>query len=287
MNELGSDLSRVFDGYVLPLGWKLLGALAVWVVGGWVIGLVGKGLGAAMARGQVEPTLARYGASTLKVVLRVVLVVAILSVVGIETTSFAALLAAAGIAIGAAWAGLLANFAAGVFLVLLRPFKVGDFITAGGVSGTVREIGLFGTTFDQPDNVRAMVGNNKIFSDVVVNYNANAYRRVDLAAQLAHGVDPRQAMALIRARLALLPNVLATPAPDVEILEFNAAGTKLVVRPYCASEHYWQVYFATNQALLEVGSQAGWPIPAPQQVVYQAGPRAADGSAAARNVAVS
>jgi small conductance mechanosensitive channel len=287
MNELGSSLSRLIDGYVFPLGWKLLGAIAIWVVGGWAIGVLGKALGAAMTRRNVEPTLGRYSQSTVNVVLRIVLVIVILSAVGIETTSFAALLAAAGIAIGAAWAGLLANFAAGVFLVLLRPFKVGDFVTVGGVTGTVREIGLFGTVIDQPDNVRALVGNNKIFSDVVVNYQANAYRRVDLAAQLAHGVEPRQAIALIRARLAQLPNVLPTPAPDVEILEFNPAGTKLVVRPYCANQHYWQVYFDTNKALLDVGSQAGWPIPAPQQVVYQAGPRAPDGGVSpARNAAI-
>jgi len=212
--------------------------------------------------------------STLRVVLRIVLVIAILSVFGVETTSFAALLAAAGIAIGAAWGGLLANFAAGAFLVLFRPFRVGDFISAGGVTGTVREIGLFATTMDQPDNVRTVVGNNKIFSDNIVNYQANAHRRVDLTAQLAHGVDPLAAMRIVAERVAKIPNVVAAPVPDVEILEFNAAGTKLVVRPYCANQHYWQVFFDTNKAILQAGADAGWPIPAPQQVVRHAGPAA-------------
>jgi small conductance mechanosensitive channel len=242
-----------------------------------VIGLVGRLLSSTMERRHVEPTISRYTQSTVRVILQLVLVVALLSVIGIETTSFAALLAAAGIAIGAAWAGLLANFAAGVFLILLRPFKVGDFITAGGVTGTVRQIGLFGTVIDQGDNVQALVGNNKIFSDVVLNYSANAYRRVDVTAQLAHGVDPGAAIALIRARLARIPNVLATPEPDVEILEFNPAGTKLVVRPYCAPASYWQVFFDTNKALLEVGNQNAWPVPAPQQIILQAAPRASDG----------
>ena len=146
-------------------------------------------------------------------ILRIVLVIAILSVFGVETTSFAALLAAVGIAIGAAWGGLLSNFAAGVFLELLHPFKVGDFITAGGVTGTVREIGLFTTTLDQPDNVRATVGNSKVFGDNIVNYASNAYRRVDLTAQLAHGVDPLAAIEILAARVAQVPNVVAAPAP--------------------------------------------------------------------------
>ncbi len=274
-NDINGSFSRLLDGYLLPLGWKLLGAIAIWIIGGWFIRLLAKLAAGAMVRHKVEPTLSRYAGSTINVVLRVVLVIAILSVVGVETTSFAALLAAAGIAIGAAWAGLLSNFAAGVFLVALRPFKVGDFITAAGVTGTVREIGLFATAIDQPDNVRAVLGNNKIFGDTIVNFDSNAYRRVDLGAQLAHGVDPHQAMSLIRTRLTQVQNVLAIPPPDVEILEFNAAGTKLVVRPYCANADYWQVFFDTNEALLELGNQNGWPVPAPRQVVLQAGTRAA------------
>jgi small conductance mechanosensitive channel len=270
--DVNSMFSRILEGYILPLGWKVGGAVALWFVGGWLIGLVSKLLGGTLARQRVESTLARYSVSTTQVILRIVLVLAILSVFGIETTSFAALLAAAGIAIGAAWAGLLANFAAGVFLILFHPFKVGDFIGGGGVTGTVREIGLFSTTIDQPDNVRTTVGNNKILGDNIVNYQANPYRRVDLTAQLAHGVDPLAAMKLLSARVALIPNVIAAPAPDVDILEFNSTGTKLVVRPYCANEHYWQVYFDTNRAILAVGAEAGWPIPAPQQVIRQAAP---------------
>jgi small conductance mechanosensitive channel len=270
--DVNATLSRLLESYILPLGWKVLGAIALWIVGGWLIRFVARLLTGALTRQKVDPTLGRYTGSTLQVVLRIVLVIAILSVFGVETTSFAALLAAAGIAIGAAWGGLLANFAAGVFLVLFRPFKVGDFITAGGVTGTVREIGLFATAIDQPDNVRTTVGNNKVFADTIVNYQANPYRRVDLAAQLAHGVDPLAAIQLLTARVAQVPNVLATPAPEIEILEFNSAGTKLVVRPYCANEHYWAVYFQTNKAILAAGGEAGWPVPAPQQVIRQAEP---------------
>lgn len=263
------DVSTIINTYLIPLGWKLAGAIALWIIGGWVINLIGNLSNKGMAHQKVEPTLARYVEATLRVIMRIVLVIVILSVFGIETTSFAALLAAAGVAIGAAWSGLLANFAAGAFLIILRPFKVGDFISGGGVTGTVREIGLFATTIDQPDNVRTTIGNNKLFGDNIVNYTMNPSRRVDLTAQLAHSVDPQQAMSLIRARVQQIPNVLAEPAPDVEILEFNAAGTKLVVRPYCHNDHYWQVYFDTNKALAEVGAANNWPIPAPHQVLRQ------------------
>jgi small conductance mechanosensitive channel len=275
-----ASLSRLVETYVVPFGWKIVGAVALWIVGGWLIRLVAGLLDRALGRQRVEPTLIRYVHSTATVVLRIVLVIAILSVFGIETTSFAALLAAVGIAIGAAWGGLLANFAAGIFLVLFHPFRVGDFISAGGVTGTVREIGLFATTVDQPDNVRTVVGNNKIFGDNIVNYQTNPYRRVDLTAQLAHGVDPLAAMKIIAARVAQIPNVVAVPAPQVEILEFNAAGTKLVVRPSCANEDYWQVYFDTNKAILLAAESEHWPVPAPQQVVRPPEPAAPRSAAA-------
>ena len=268
--SLDVDLKQLVSSYLLPLGWKVLGALAIWIAGGWVIRFIAGLTNRGMTRHRIEPTLVRYTESALRVVLRIVLIIVVLSVFGIETTSFAAFLAAAGLAIGAAWSGLLANFAAGAFLVILKPFKVGDFIQAGGVTGTVREIGLFATTIDQPDNVRATVGNNKLFADNIVNFQSNPFRRVDLTAQLAHSVNVKDAIGRIKARLAAIPNVLESPPPDVEILEFNAAGTKLVVRPYCHNDHYWQVYFDTNQVLLAVGAEAGWAVPAPQQIVRQA-----------------
>src|SRR4030095_6732052 len=157
---------------------------------------------------QIDVTLARYLQTGLTVILNVALLVAILGFFGVETTTFAALLAAGGVAIGVAWGGLLANFAAGAFLVFLRPFKVGDFVTAGGVTGTVEAIGLFGTVINTPDNVNTIVGNNKIFADTIQNFSANPYRRVDLTATINNAVDHRDAIRLIKQRLATIPNVL-------------------------------------------------------------------------------
>jgi small conductance mechanosensitive channel len=165
------------------------------------------------------------------------------------------------VAVGLAWSGLLSNVAAGAFLIVLRPFHVGDFVTAGGVTGTVLEVGLFATTITAPDNVRTVVGNSKILGDTIQNFSANPYRRVDLVAQIAHDVDPGVAMRLLRERLGKVPNVLSSPAPDVEILQFTHAGPVLAVRPYCNNTHYWQVYFDTNRLIRDEFGAAGFPVP--------------------------
>ncbi|MDQ8020691.1 MAG: mechanosensitive ion channel family protein [Moraxellaceae bacterium] len=264
-----ASINTIIAATVIPFAWRILGAVVLWIVGGWVI----KSVKALSRRGMdargLDSTLIEYLESAIGIMLRVLLVIAILSLFGVETASFAALIAAAGVAIGMAWSGLLANFAAGIFLILLRPIKVGDFITAAGITGTVREIGMFASVIDQADNVRTVVGNNKLFADNIVNYSTNAFRRVELTAQLAHSVDPLAAIAALKARVAQIPNVIASPAPDVEILEFNAAGTKLAVRPYCHNNDYWQVFFDTNKAIAEVGGANAWPIPAPHQVLRQ------------------
>ncbi len=271
MNVDLSKFDLVVNTYLIPLGLKLLAALAIWFVGGFIIRAVIAGAERAMKTKQMEPTLTRYLGSFLRVMLRIALVLIILGMVGFETTSFAALLAAAGVAIGAAWAGLLANFAAGVFLVVLRPFKVGDAIMVAGVSGVVREIGLFGCMLETGDGVRVSIGNNKIFSDNIFNYSVHPTRRVDLSCQLAHQVDAVQAIELLRAAIATVPHVATEPAPQVEILGFNANGTLLAVRPYCANEHYWQVFFEGNRRIAEVANREAWPIPEQHSFVRQVG----------------
>lgn len=246
---------------------KVGAALAFWIVGRWLIGLIGRLLQQVLQRQKVDPTLMRYLGNILAVALNIVLVVSILGYFGIETTSFAALIAGVGIAVGAAWGGLLSNLAAGAFLIVLKPFKVGDFICAAGVTGTVTEIGLFATAIDTPDNVHSIVGNGKIFGDTIQNFSTNPYRRVDLKCQLAGNADHVAAMELLRARMATIANVVPTPAPEVEILEFNLVGPVLVVRPYCHTDHYWQVYFDGNRAIREALADAGFPAPMPAQIV--------------------
>ena len=184
--------------------------------------------------------------------LKLLTLIAVLGVLGIETTSFAALLAAVGLAIGAAWSGLLANFAAGLFLLSFRPFKVGDSISAAGTTGIVREIGLFMTTLDTPDHVLTYVPNNKLFMDNVQNFSANPTRRVDLTAQAPASTNLETTVKRLATVVTQIPNVLDQPAPRVEILTFSATGPVLTVRPFCRNEHYWQVYFDTNRAINQI-----------------------------------
>ena len=244
------------------VGLQILGALVLYLVGRWLISLVVSAVQRALSQQKIEPTVLRFIGNTLGVALNITLVVAILGYFGVQTTTFAALIAASALAIGTAWAGLLANFAAGAFMLVLRPFKVGDFISAGGITGTVHEIGIFVTTFDTPDNVRTFVGNNKIFSDTIQNFTANPYRRVELTAQISGSADPHLAMDRLKSRLSGIQNVCKTPAPEVTILTFNPFGPVLAVRPYCHNDHYWQVYFDTNMAIRQVLGDAAFPGPA-------------------------
>ena len=239
---------------------KVLGALALWVIGRRLIHF-GVRLLVRSLKYPFDQTVAGYIGTMVSVLLTIALIVAILGFFGIETTSFAALMAGVGIAIGAAWSGLLAHLAAGVFILILRPFKIGEMIAAGGVLGTVEEIGLFVTTITTPDDVRTVVGNNRLFSDTIQNFSANSYRRLDLLAQLHHSVDPATATRLLKQRLSTIPNVKTDPKPDVEILQFSPLGPVLAVRPYCDNEDYWQVYFDTNRLISEAFGQAGFPAP--------------------------
>ena len=246
------DFSKIQDLIVdtaTDVGIKILGAIALWVIGRWLIGITLRMVRGGLERQQIDPTVVRYVGSIVSVTLNILLVVGILGYFGIQTTTFAALFATAGIAIGAAWAGLLSNFAAGMFLIVLRPFKVGDFVIAGGVNGTVKEIGLFSSIISTPDNVSTMVGNSKILGDTIQNFSNTPYRRVDLKCQLPNTANHDAAIALLKQRIGAIPNVLSSPAVEISILEVSSAGPILAVRPYCSNDHYWQVYFDSNAVL--------------------------------------
>ena len=266
-----NNILKMIETTVTGVGLQVLGAIVLYVIGRWLIGfavnLVQKGL----SNQKIEPTLLRFIGNTISVVLNITLVIAILGYFGVQTTSFAALLAGAGLAIGTAWGGLLSNFAAGIFLVVLRPFKVGDFIAAGGVTGTVEAVGLFVTTIDTPDNLRTFVGNNKVFSDNIQNYSANPYRRVDLSAQISGAADPKLVISTLKQRIQKIPYVLPKPEPEVVIASFTPVGPVLAVRPYTNNNHYWQVYFDTNMAIREVLGDGTFPAPMPVYGIQQIG----------------
>lgn len=264
MNDVTEAASSIGDWVVtrgLSILMAIVAAVVIWVVGKWLIGIARRLCVAAMDRRKVDKTLVRYADSVLDIVLTIVLIMAILGWFGVETTSFAALIAAGGVAVGMAWSGLLSNFAAGVFLMLLRPFKVGDFVAVGGKMGTVHEIGLFVTAVDTLDNVRTIIGNGKVFSETIQNFSTNPARRVELTAQLDHGADVRDAIARLREKLVAIPNVSTEMPPEIDVLTFTLAGPVLAVRPYTHNDHYWQVFFATNLAIRDIGGEAGHAAP--------------------------
>ena len=248
--DLNKTMQTIID-VGISVGFKVVGAIVFWLIGRWLIAFAVRMVSSALERQKVDPTLLRYIGTIISVTLNIILVVAILGYFGVETTSFAAIVAAGGVAIGMAWSGLLSNFAAGAFLMVLRPFKVGDFVTA----------------INTPENVLAMVGNNKIFSDTIHNFSVNPFRRVDLKAQLAHSVDHNEAIKLLKDKVSKIDNVKSDPPPDVVVLEFNFNGPVLAVRPYCHTDHYWQVYFDTNKAIRETFGAAGYPVPEQHFVV--------------------
>jgi small conductance mechanosensitive channel len=255
------DLLSLAATTLVPFLLKLAGAVALWIAGGWLIGLAMRLMRRALRSGPLDVTVVGYLVNILGAVLRVILVVAILGFFGIQTASFAALLAGAGVAIGAAWSGMLGNFAAGVFLQIFRPFSVGDFVEGGGVVGTIEEIGMFVTSVLAPDNVRNIVPNGKLLGDTIKNYSVHPFRRVELVAQLDNSADVGRAIALLKEGVQRVPNQYPGKEADVEVLEFSERGPRLAVRPYTHTDNYWQVYFDTNLMIVDVLGGAGFPVP--------------------------
>ncbi|MCW1969302.1 MAG: mechanosensitive ion channel family protein [Anaerolineae bacterium] len=242
---------------LLYFGARILGAILLWLIGRWVIRLIVRISRRGLRVRHLDTTMVAYIASSIEVILTLLLMVAILGLFGIETTSFAALFAAAGVAIGVAWAGLLSHFAAGVFLLLIRPFKLGDSVTIGGYTGTVKEIGFFGTTIATADNVLTIVPNNKVFGETIQNYNTMPYRRVDVQVKIGYKHDPLMTCSQLKTRISHIANVLSLPEIMVDIVKLEETGMILAARPSCRPEHYEQVMLDTNRvvrlALFEMG----------------------------------
>jgi small conductance mechanosensitive channel len=240
------------------IGLKIVAAILFWFIGRALIRFTVKLVRAWMEKRVLDPTVENYLSAAISVILNILLVIGILGNFGLQTTSFAALFATLGITIGAAWAGLLANLAAGIFLIVLRPFKVGDYVIAGGTNGNVSHIGLFSTTIITSDNVATIIGNNKIFGDTIQNFSSNSYRRLNLKVQLTSGVDHQAAITLLREKVAAIPGVLSNPAVVIDIGDLNLVGPVLVVRPCCSAFDYTPVHFATNKVILETLESAGF-----------------------------
>lgn len=246
--------------HATDLGLKIISALLIWFVGRWAIKLVAKIFSRILEKGQrVDRTLVLYIREIISWLLTLLLILSIFGIFGIQTTSFAALLAGLGLAVGTAWGGLLAHFAAGVFIQLMRPFKVGDTITAAGINGVVTDIGVFTTTIIAAGNVQTIVGNNKIFSDTIQNFSALPYRRIDCSITIPYSIDPQEAMNRFKEAICAIPNVRTNPVPSISIAEFTVDGTRLSICPFAAPENYSQVQSDSTKAIAQVIRSIGTP----------------------------
>ncbi|AKF85662.1 small conductance mechanosensitive channel [Myxococcus fulvus] len=263
MDAVIEQLKTLALAEAFPFLLKAMGALVLWFVGRAIISTFRRVLNLTLQKRQFDATLIRYIESLFAGSLTILLLLGILGMMGFETTSFAALLAAAGIAIGTAWSGLLSNFAAGIFLLVLRPFRVGDEISAAGVTGLVQEIGLFATTIDTGDNLRISVGNNRLFSDNIVNYSHHPHRRVVVKVPLTHGGDIHGLMKAFRERVVVVPGVQAAPVPSVDVAEFTAQGPVIAIGVHCKPTQAGAVQGAVSLAVEETLIASGYVVLAP------------------------
>ena len=268
---MGIDMQTILEvmaGTLSTYGLRVVGALVVLLLGRMIAGMARTGANRAMRRSRLEPTIIPFISGLVYYGLLAFVILAVLRLFGIETTSFIAVLGAAGFAVGLAMQGTLSNFSAGFMVLWFRPFKVGDYVQAGGISGTVVEIGVFTTTLHSPDNVQILVPNSSIYGQTIKNYSANDTRRIDLVMGIAYNDDIGKAIAVIRKVLDSDNRVLADPAPVIAVDELADSSVNLVVRPWCRRENYGPLRWDLTRRLKEDLEAAGCSIPFPQRDVH-------------------
>ncbi|MFK7782236.1 mechanosensitive ion channel family protein [Psychroserpens sp.] len=263
------DLQKWIDkGYeiIVDFGPKILAAIAIWIIGSWIIKGIIKGLGKAMQKRDYDESLKKFLLNLLTWTLKIILIIVVLGTVGIETTSFAAILAAAGLAVGLALQGSLANFAGGVLLMIFKPIKIGDLIEAQGELGVVKEIEIFTTKLVGLTNREIIIPNGTLSNGNIINYTTEGTRRVDLVFGVGYDSDIKQTKDVLMNVLTSHPKVLKDPAPAVTVTELADSSINFAVRPWCKTEDYWDVYFDVTENTKEALDAAGIEIPYPHAV---------------------
>ncbi|MDB4264460.1 mechanosensitive ion channel family protein [Maribacter arcticus] len=252
--------------FIMVFGPKIIGAILIYIIGSWVIkklvGVARKG----MTKQEYDESLKKFLLSLVKWALTIFLIITVISTLGVETTSFAALIAAAGLAIGLALQGSLSNFAGGVLLIIFKPYKIGDLIEAQGVLGNVKEIEIFTTKLITPQNKLAIIPNGAMANGNIINYTAEGKMRVDTTVGVSYDSDLQKTKDALLAMLVANPKVLKDPAPSVNVSELADSSVNLAVRPFCKPEDYWDVYFATIEGTKKALDSAGIEIPYPHEV---------------------
>lgn len=249
-------------------GPMLIGAIVILIIGLWLARLLTGLTRRLLVRREVEPTLITFGCNLLHAALIVFVVIAALSQLGIQTTSFIAVIGAAGLAIGLALQSSLSNFAAGVMILIFHPFRVGDVVEGAGIIGVVEELHIFTTQFKTGDNKVVFIPNGKLMGDNIVNYSRKGTRRLDLVIGIGYGDDIRKAKDILQQLLAEDERVLPEPAPVVAVLELGDSSVNLAVRPWVKSEDYWGLHFDTLENIKLRFDAEGISIPFPQRDVH-------------------
>lgn len=258
----------IIGEYTIKYGMKILGAVVVLIAGLLVIKVVNKSVARVIINRKIDASLQPFLKSLISALLKVLLIITVMSMVGIEMTSFVAILGAAGLAIGLALSGTLQNFAGGVMILMLKPFKVGDFIEAQGFTGEVREIQIFHTIINTVDNKRIIIPNNGLASNSIINYSAEEKRRVDFSFGIAYGEDVEKAKKIITDILMADERVHKDPLPFVRIGELADSSVNLTTRAWVNTTDYWAVSFDTREKVYEAFLTSGINIPFPQMDVH-------------------
>ena len=267
INQLQSQAEHLYQkliDYAPSIG----SAIAVLVIGLWLVKRIAKVFGKALQVNKVDPTLIPFLTNLLSWSLKVLVVLTAGTMAKISTTPFVAILGAAGLAVGLALQGSLSNFAGGVLIMLFRPFRVGDVIEAQGQLGTVKEIQIFTTVLFSPQNERVVIPNGVLSNGILRNYSIEPYRRVDTTVGIAYGADLKKAKEVLAKMLKELPDVLEEPAPLVAVAELGDSSVNIAVRGYCEAAKYWDAYFAIVENTKLTLDEAGISIPFPQRDVH-------------------
>lgn len=254
--------------YASEYGIKLIGAILILIIGLWLAKLLTKSFSKMLTKRDTDPTLSKFFTALVRILLIVFVVIAAISQAGIETTSFVAVLGAAGLAVGFALQGSLSNFASGVMLIIFKPVRVGDFIEGGGISGSVKEIGIFVTILTSPDNKVIFVPNSKLASDNIINYSMNETRRVDLVFGIGYQDDIDKAKRVITDTLNNNPKILKDPASTIQLHELADSSINFIVRPWVKTADYWAVYWEVTEAIKKKFDENNIEIPYPQRDVH-------------------
>ncbi|MDR0893891.1 MAG: mechanosensitive ion channel [Prevotellaceae bacterium] len=262
-------LEKLID-VAISLGGRIVAALVIFIVGRFLISLINRVVAKVLAKRKVDAGVQSFTKSLVNILLMILLIVAIVSKLGIETTSFAALLASAGVAVGLALSGNLQNFAGGLIILVLRPFKVGDFIECQGVSGSVREIQIFHTILTTPDNKVVFIPNGSLSGGTIVNYSKEDTRRVDWVVGVEYGSDFDKVESTVRSVLAKDKRILQAPAPYIALSTLNSSSVDVVIRAWVKSGDYWDVCHNFNKQVYATFNEVGIGFPFPQLTVHQA-----------------